>query len=159
MPKVKKGKSSRQKREERKQRYNATKITLSNLIEALATTEITSFSCRVRMMILHLDMFRTLTHLIFLMKMVPALQKYLALNVVTKQATKQQDKKLKRRISERERYHGKKQYQNKMLQAKKRRYDEDEAYKEKKKSTSMDMYHNNEPYMRKEESYQYGHVS
>ena len=40
MPKVKKGKSSRQKREERKQRYNATKITLSNLIEALATTEI-----------------------------------------------------------------------------------------------------------------------
>ena len=64
--------------------------------------------------------------------------------------TKQQDRKLKRRISERERYRGKEQYRNKILQAKKTRYDENEQYREEKKATSkatsMDMYHGNEQY-------------
>ena len=150
MPKVKKGKSSRQKREERKQRYNATKITLSNLIEALATTEISPSHVEsdddIALIVQNIDTPD------FLDENGASTSKVSGTKCVIKQATKQQDKKLKRRISERERYHGKKQYQNKMLQAKKRRYDEDEAYKEKKKSTSMDMYHNNEPYREKKKA-------
>ena len=150
MPKVKKGKSSRQKREERKQHYNATKITLSNLKEALATTEISPSHVEsdddIALIVQNIDTPD------FLDENGASTSKVSSTKFVTKQATKQQDRKLKRRISERERYHGNKQYQNKMLQAKKRRYDEDEAYREKKKSTSMDMYHNNEPYREKKKA-------